>query len=72
MNYLVWLSIRLNTLTYTNFQVIDWRLRPEVGFTFLGFAHLMYGVNIPLTTQKMNELAFHQFSLTFNLDTKAK
>jgi hypothetical protein len=30
----------------------------------------MYGVNIPLTPQEMNELAFHQFSLTFNFDSR--
>jgi hypothetical protein len=67
---LVLVAIRANAIVYTDFQQIDLRFRPEVGLTLLSRINLMYGVNIPLTSQEMNELAFHQFSLTFNFDSR--
>jgi hypothetical protein len=64
------IAMRANIMVYTDFQRTDLRFRPEIGLTFFGLGQLVYSVNIPLTPQEMNELAFHQFSLTFNFDNR--
>jgi hypothetical protein len=59
---------KLSIMDYTNFTYHDFKLTPEIGLTSAGLMNVYYGINIPITKSRLDNVSLHRFSLTFNLD----
>ncbi|MBC7447971.1 MAG: hypothetical protein H7330_07910 [Hymenobacteraceae bacterium] len=54
-------------LTYYRYRnQNDLRLTPQVGLSLAGHGNLFYGVNIPLTPERLDVLNRHRLTLFFN------
>ncbi len=65
------ITLRASTACYYGEHNRDLRLLPEVGLSFFGLADLTYGWAIPLTDDRIPDLAKHRFALTVNLHRTA-
>lgn len=63
-------SLRLSTLNYFQNNRSDFRVLPEIGFSWGGFVNLTYGYNFRLTSTEIENLSKHRFCLSFNLNKK--
>lgn len=65
------ITVRASTACYYGEHNSDLRFLPEVGLSFFGLADLTYGWALPLTDDRIPELARHRFALTVNLHRTA-
>ena len=65
------ITVRASTACYYGDHNSDLRFLPEVGLSFFGLADLTYGWAIPLTDDRIPDLAKHRFALTVNLHRTA-
>jgi len=62
--------LRLSGLCYFQNGNNEFRLLPEVGFSYGGLINLTYGYNIRLTASRIDDLRGHRWCLSFNLNKK--
>jgi hypothetical protein len=67
----LFLAARLSVVDYTNWKQHDVRIRPEYGFSFLGFANVMYHRDITLSADRFN-IESQGWSLTLNFPSNPK
>jgi hypothetical protein len=48
----------------------QWFFTPRIGLSLLGSVSLLYGINLPTKSNKLNEVGQHQISLTANLSRR--
>jgi hypothetical protein len=48
----------------------QWFFTPRIGLSLLGSASLLYGINLPTKSNKINEIGRHQISLTVNVSKR--
>ncbi|QHL88060.1 hypothetical protein GU926_11710 [Nibribacter ruber] len=63
------LAARMNALVYLREDRLDFRLMPEVGFTAMGRATLLYGYGKSVAGREMPGIAEHRVSLTVTFFT---
>ena len=68
---MTFLAVRASTACYFGEHNSDLRFLPEVGLTYFGLGDLTYGWAIPLTDDRIPDLATHRFALTLNLHRTA-
>lgn len=66
-NFFTIIGFRLNAINYFRGQNIDFRLMPQLGFSFFGYINFMYGYSLPTLGNELSEINRHSFSLTFNI-----
>ena len=62
------LCIRATAWTYFYNGDTQFRLLPELGISFLGFANLTYGYNFNLSKTEINGISNHRICLSINLN----
>jgi hypothetical protein len=67
----LFLAARLSAVDYTNWKSHDVRVRPEYGFSFLGFANIMYHNGLILSAHRF-DIAPQGWSVTFNFPSNPK
>jgi hypothetical protein len=60
--------MRATALTYFYNGDVQFRLLPELGISFLGFANLTYGYNFNLSKVEINGISNHRICLSINLN----
>jgi hypothetical protein len=60
-------GLRLSAINYVTEKLYDFRVMPQVGFSFFGFLNFMYGYSIPTLGNELNEISRNSFSITLNL-----
>lgn len=64
-------AVRLSAVDYTNWRGHDVRLRPEYGFSVLGFANVLYHRDLMLSAHRF-DIAPQGWSVTFNFPSNPK
>jgi hypothetical protein len=62
------ICMRATALTYFHNGDTQFRLLPELGISFLGFANLTYGYNFNLSKVDINGISNHRVCLSINLN----
>jgi hypothetical protein len=62
------ICLRATALTYFYNGDTQFRLLPELGISFLGFANLTYGYNFNLSTNELIGISNHRICLSINLN----
>ncbi|MCB0463766.1 MAG: hypothetical protein KDC81_13780 [Flavobacteriaceae bacterium] len=63
-------SMRLSTVNYFQNDKSEFRLLPEIGFSYLGFINLTYGYGIAFNNGNLRNVSNHRLSLSINLNRK--
>jgi hypothetical protein len=64
----MFICMRATALTYFYNGETQFRLLPELGISFLGFANLTYGYNFNLSKNELIGISNHRVCLSFNLN----
>ncbi|MEM5565212.1 hypothetical protein WNY78_08855 [Psychroserpens sp. AS72] len=64
--------VRLSMVNYFQNGNSEFRLLPELGLSFNGWANLTYGYGIPFNNGNLNNVSSHRVGLSFNLDKRLK
>lgn len=64
-------AARLSVVDYSNWRRHDMRVRPEYGFSFLGFANVLYHHDLFLSVNQF-DIAPEGWSVSFNFPTNPK
>ena len=65
-------SVRLSAVNYFQNGNSEFRLLPELGLSYNGWANLTYGYGIPFNNGNLNNVSCHRVGLSFNLDKRLK
>jgi hypothetical protein len=66
--HVVLVGLRLSVIDYTNYVYHDVKITPEIGLSGLGYVSLLYGYNFSLNNSRLDYVAKHRLSLTFNIN----
>lgn len=58
---------KLNFIKYYSFKNNEFRISPELGFTYLGVINLYYGYSFPLKNSTLPEIPNHYIKINFNV-----
>jgi hypothetical protein len=62
--------MRLSAVNYFQDGNSEFRLLPELGFSYNGWVNLTYGYGIPFNNGNLNNVSCHRVALSFNLDNR--
>jgi len=65
---LIFLGLRMSIIDYKESNLNDFRFVPEIGLTLIGCIDLFYGVNIPLTHERISAISLSRLSLIININ----
>jgi hypothetical protein len=66
--HIVFVGLRFSVIDYTNYTYHDVKITPEIGVTGLGYVSLFYGYNFSMNNSRLDYVAKHRLSLTFNIN----
>jgi len=65
-------SLRLSAVNYFQNGNSEFRMLPELGISYNGWANLTYGYGIPFNNGNLNNVSCHRVGLSFNLDKRLR
>src|SRR5205807_1421321 len=61
-----YVGVRLNAANYFRRQESDFRIMPEIYFSFLGIVNIAFGYSVPLSTKAFGDISTYRFTITYN------